>query len=340
MATIDEFIAGFGEEPGYLDFASVGPLGRAAIEEEQAQVELLRRARFGSLASLGGQDSRVRQAVGRLIAFSPERVVFQPSAASGLMHAMFGITGGVLLSAAEFPALPFAVVRAADSLSVLAPGWLDTADGPVTPGVIRDRLTPSIVAVAVSLVDFRTGYLADIDGIRQVIGDRLLIVDATQGFGIVDAPFALADVIVSGGQAWARAGWGTGFLALSDRAIERLTPVFSGYSASARGRRLQHRQPESGRPGQVRRGPRGHRRGGGSRDRGPPRREGVAGHRSRRRIRGAGGILPSGERARRNRRARTRARPAHHAHGIPLQSRCLGDSARRNGACQPACLDR
>ena len=229
---MDDFASGFSEEPGYVNFASVGPLGRAVIEEQQAQVELLRRARFGSLSSLDEQDTRVREAVGALTNFRADQIVFQPNTTSGLMHAMFGITGGVLLSAAEFPALPFAVARAADSLSVLAPHWLDIADGPVTPGVIRDQLTSSIVAVAVSLVDFRTGYLADIEGIRQVIGDRLLIVDAMQGFGIVDAPFAVADVIASGGQTWVRAGWGTGFLALSDRALERLTPVFSGFSAT------------------------------------------------------------------------------------------------------------
>jgi selenocysteine lyase/cysteine desulfurase len=232
MTTIDDFAAGFSEEPGYLNFASVGPLGRAVIEEQQAQIELLRRARFGSLASLDQQDARVREAVGAVTGFRPDQVVFQPNTSSGLIHAMFGITGGVLLSPAEFPALPFAAVRAADSLSVLAPSWLDTAGGPVTPGVIRDQLTPSIVAVGVSLVDFRTGYLADIEGIRQVIGDRLLIVDAIQGFGVVDAPFEVADVIASGGQKWVRAGWGTGFLALSDRALERLTPVFSGFSAT------------------------------------------------------------------------------------------------------------
>ena len=38
--------------------------------------------------------------------------------------------------------------------------------------------------------------------------------------------------IVSGGQKWVRAGWGTGFLALSDRALERLTPVFSGFAGT------------------------------------------------------------------------------------------------------------
>jgi selenocysteine lyase/cysteine desulfurase len=65
-----------------------------------------------------------------------------------------------------------------------------------------------------------------------VIGDRLLIVDATQGFGVVDAPYRLADVVVGGGQKWPRAGWGTGFLALSDRALDHLTPVWSGFNAT------------------------------------------------------------------------------------------------------------
>jgi selenocysteine lyase/cysteine desulfurase len=149
------------------------------------------------------------------------------------MHAMFGLTGGVLMSRAEFPSLPFAAVRAEQSLSVTAPLWLETDHGRVTPGQIRDQLTSTTVAVAVSLVDPRTGFLADIEGIRQVIGDRLLIVDAIQGFGVVDAPLALADVVAGAGQKWLRAGWGTGYLALSDRAAERLTPVFSGYTGTA-----------------------------------------------------------------------------------------------------------
>lgn len=232
MTSIDEFAAGFSEDPGYLDFATIGPLGRTVIEEQRAGLELLRRARFGSLSGLDSQDDRMRHAASALLGFRADQVTFQPNTSTGLMHVMFGLTGGVALSAAEFPSVTFAAVRAAESLGVLAPTWLDTAGGPVTPGAIRDQLTSSIVALAVSLVDFRTGYLADLDGIRQVIGDRLLIVDAIQGFGVVDVPWEVVDVVVCGGQKWLRAGKGTGFLALSDRAVERLTPVFSGFAAS------------------------------------------------------------------------------------------------------------
>ena len=231
MKSIEDFTAGFDEEPGYLNFAAIGPLGRAVVEEEQAQVELLHRARFGSLDSLERQDERVRDAIASVIGFRPDQISFQPNTSTGLMHAMFGITGSILLSMAEFPSLTFAADRAASSLGVLKPVWLETDYGQVTPASVKDQLDSSITAVAVSLVDFRTGYLADIEGIRQVIGDRLLIVDAIQGFGVVDAPFQVADVVVSGGQKWTRAGWSTGFLALSDRAADALTPVMTGWMA-------------------------------------------------------------------------------------------------------------
>lgn len=232
MMTIDDYVDDFTEDPGYLDFARVGPMGRRVRAEESAQSALLGRARFGTLDSLTDQDVRVREAVASLTGFRADQVAFQPNTSQGLMHAMFGITGGVALSAAEFPSITFAATRASDSLGVLNPVWLETDHGRVTPGNLRDQLSSSIVAVAVSLVDFRTGYLADLEGIRQVIGDRLLIVDAIQGFGVVDAPYSVADVVVSGGQKWVRSGWGTGFLAMSDRAVDHLTPVFSGFNAT------------------------------------------------------------------------------------------------------------
>ncbi|MCU1534523.1 MAG: hypothetical protein JWR53_1004 [Glaciihabitans sp.] len=229
---IDDFASGFGEEPGYLDFARVGPVGRAVKDEDYAQMGLLGRARFGTLATLDEQDARVTDAIAAITGFRPDQVVFQPNTSSGLMHALFGFRGGVALSAAEFPSITFAVDRAATALERVSPVWIETDHGHVTPGNLREQLTDSVEAVAVSLVDFRTGYLVDLEGIRQVIGDRMLIVDAMQGFGVVDAPYEVADVVVSGGQKWVRAGWGTGFLALSDRAAELLIPVFSGFNAT------------------------------------------------------------------------------------------------------------
>jgi selenocysteine lyase/cysteine desulfurase len=232
VTTLDEYRAGFLEEPGYLDYAGVGPISKTVQEELYAHADLFARARFGSLAQLGHADERVRAAASALTGFPADQIVFQPSTSQGIMHAFFGITGDVLLSPAEFPTLPVAAQRASEALHVSNPIWLDTEHGKVTPAEIREQLTDAVTAVAVSLVDSRTGYVADLEGIRQVIGDRLLIVDAIQGFGVVDAPYELADVVATGGQKWVRAGWGTGFLALSERALGHITPVFSGWTGT------------------------------------------------------------------------------------------------------------
>jgi selenocysteine lyase/cysteine desulfurase len=231
--TIEDYVQTFSEEPGYFDFARLGPIGSTVEAEQHAQTRLQATARFGTLDSLIEQDARVREAVAVVAGVRPDQVAFQPNTSQGLMHTLFGVTGGVAMSLAEFPSLTFAAARSAEALGVVEPLWLETDHGRITPGNLRDQLTSSVEAVAVSLVDFRTGYLVDLEGIRQVIGDRLLIVDAIQGFGVVDAPYELADVVVAGGQKWVRSGWGTGFLSLSDRAVERLTPVFSGFSGAA-----------------------------------------------------------------------------------------------------------
>jgi selenocysteine lyase/cysteine desulfurase len=229
MTSIERFTEGFLEEPGYLDFARIGPLSAGVVAETLGQTEVLSRARFGSLDHFQTQDERLRTAVAAVTGFRADQVVSEPNTTTGIMQAMFGLTGAVLLSPGDFPTVPFAAVRAAEALRVVTPLWLETDRGRVTPGEIREQLTPATAAVAVCLVDSRTGYRVDLEGIRQVIGDRLLIVDAIQGFGVVDVPYEVADVVASGGQKWTRAGWGTGFLALSDRAVERLIPVFSGF---------------------------------------------------------------------------------------------------------------
>ncbi|WP_255447211.1 aminotransferase class V-fold PLP-dependent enzyme [Schumannella soli] len=231
-AVLAAYLDTFGEEPGWLDFGRFGPMGRAALDEEAGLRHVLEHVRFGALAVTDGQHERVKRAVAAVTGFRPDQVVFQPNTTQALTHAVFGVTGDIALSLGEFPALPFAVQRASEVLKVGAPRWIGTDHGRVTPGNLRDQLDSRVAAVAVSLVDYRTGYLADLDGIRQVIGDRLLIVDAMQGFGVVDAPLHLADVVAAGGQKWVRAGWGTGFLALSDRALDRLTPVWSGWTGT------------------------------------------------------------------------------------------------------------
>ncbi|MGV9193453.1 aminotransferase class V-fold PLP-dependent enzyme [Microbacterium sp. MC2] len=235
MTDLDSYLASFSTDPGYLNWAAYGPLSPAVRDEALADAELLGTGRASGIDLVAGRSSEAQEVLAELLGAPVDEVTLQPSTTHGLQQAMFGLSGEVLVSPREFPAIPVTARRAQDARGRLTVRELP-APGPdvfVTPEAVRDALTDDITAVAVSLVDFRTGYLADLTALRDVIGDRLLIVDAIQGFGVVDADWSAADVVCGNGYKWLRAGRGTGFAWFSPDARERIEPVLSGTTGMA-----------------------------------------------------------------------------------------------------------
>ena len=144
---ITEFVEQFSEEPGYLDFARIGPIGRAAREEDAALSSLLGRARFGSLSALPEQDARARAAVGALIGLPTERIVFQSSTSQAMTQAIYGLEGELVVSTREFPSLLVAAHRAQTSLGNVITRLFEPEHGHVTPDDLREHLTPDTTAV-------------------------------------------------------------------------------------------------------------------------------------------------------------------------------------------------
>ncbi len=230
MTDLESFQASFDGEPGYLDWAAFGPLSPSVRSEAQADAELLGSGRRSSIELVGEHVPEARERAAELLGTEADQVVLQPSTTHGLMQAIYGLAGGLMVSRGEFPSLTVTATRAADALGSLDVQWLEPIDGFVTPDLVRSALTHDTHALAVSAVDFRTGYRADLTALRDVIGDRLLIVDATQAIGAVDADWTAADVVCANGYKWLRAGRGTGFASFSERALERLAPVLSGFA--------------------------------------------------------------------------------------------------------------
>lgn len=229
VTDLDPYLASFDAEPGYLDWAAFGPLSPAVRSEAQGDTELLGTGRRTSIQLVADHVREARELVAELLGARADEVVLQPSTTYGLMHAVYGLAGGLLLSRAEFPSLTVAAARASEALGSLQLQWVDPVGGFMTPDVVRSAVTDETRAVAVSLVDFRTGYRTDLTALRDVIGDRLLIVDAVQGFGMIEADYAAADVVCGHGYKWLRAGRGTGFAWFGERALARIAPVLSGF---------------------------------------------------------------------------------------------------------------
>ncbi|MFJ4467045.1 aminotransferase class V-fold PLP-dependent enzyme [Streptomyces sp. NPDC089424] len=229
---LTSYAAHFDTPAGYLDFARFGPPSRDVVAATARAMEESARADHGTVDDLMRADLAARESAARLAGTDARHTVLLPNASTGLFHAALGMREGVVLAPrTDFPSNQYPWRRAAD-LGRVTPRWLDPAPGEgVGPDLVRAALTDDTVAVSVSAVDFRTGFRADLAALREVIGaSRLLIVDAIQAFGVTQMPWEAADVLVVGGQKWLRAGWSTGFAALSDRALDTLEPVLTGWT--------------------------------------------------------------------------------------------------------------
>ena len=224
------YLLQFTESAGYLDFARFGPPSYAVLDATARLSEQSAHAGPATVDELMRQEVRAKAAAARLCDSDTDHIVLQPHTSMGLLQAAFSVPGGtVLVSEAEFPANTYPWARAEQTGRVAV---RRLRAGHVTPDAVAEALTDDVTAVSVSAVDFRTGYRADLAALRDVIGDRLFVVDGIQGFGVIEAPWEVADVLVVGGQKWLRAGWGTGFTKLSDRMLERMDPVLSGWTGA------------------------------------------------------------------------------------------------------------
>ncbi|WP_392508628.1 hypothetical protein ACF3NT_04755 [Naumannella halotolerans] len=172
--------AGFSGPRGYLDFARYGPPSEAVLA---ATAEVMDQAAHGEPTELLEEwTTAALAAVARLSGFGVAQHAFVPNTSSGIFGLASGLPGAVvLLSPGEFPANLHPWWRAAEAGLIEVVTLTDPHHPrPVTPELVASRLAAAehrVTAVVVSAVDYRTGFRADLAGIREAIGDRLLLVD-------------------------------------------------------------------------------------------------------------------------------------------------------------------
>ncbi|MEV6081030.1 aminotransferase class V-fold PLP-dependent enzyme [Streptomyces sp. NPDC052069] len=218
---------------GYLDYARVGPLSRPAVAALATATTLATRLDPADLDRLFALGEAARTSAARLLGARPHEIALAPSTSNGLFAVAAALHGAgtVLVPRGEFPANLYPWLRFADrgGPAVRLVGEAGTRH--ITPDLLRRHLTPDVNALTVSAVDSITGHVAPLAALKEVLGpDRLLIVDAIQGLGAVPLEAEAADILVSGGQKWLRAGWGAALLLIRDRCADRLAPGLGGWA--------------------------------------------------------------------------------------------------------------
>ena len=124
---LDSLLASFDGEPGYLDWAAFGPLSPSVRSEVHADAELLGSGRRTGIDLVGEHILEARELLAGLLDAEVDQVALQPSTTHGLMQALYGLAGGLMLSRAEFPSLTVTATRAADALGSIDLQWLEPA---------------------------------------------------------------------------------------------------------------------------------------------------------------------------------------------------------------------
>lgn len=223
------FLDHYDEPFGFLDFAAIGAMSIPARRRLAGMAETMAGGKEKLVPFVMEQVRATTDLAARLLGTDPERVAIVPNTSAGLFTVAFGLRGGsVVVPATEFPANLYPWLRAAEC-GRIEPRLIEVADGRLTPDLVAAAVDRSTTAVAVSYVDYHTGFRCDPAALREAAGDALLVVDAVQGLGALEFSMEHADVAVAAGHKWLRAGGGVGLMAVSDRALERLAPTMVGW---------------------------------------------------------------------------------------------------------------
>ncbi len=224
------FLDSYDEPFGFLDFAAIGAMSIPARRRLGAMAEVLA-GRREKLVPVVMEELRVTTDLAAgLLMTDPSKVAIVPNTSTGLFMVAFGLPpGSVVVPATEFPANLYPWMRAAES-GLIEPRLIEVPGGRLTPDLVAAAVDDSTVAVAVSYVDYHTGFRCNPAAMREAAGEALLVVDAVQGLGALELSMEHIDVAVAAGHKWLRAGGGVGLMAVSDRALERLSPALVGWS--------------------------------------------------------------------------------------------------------------
>jgi cysteine desulfurase / selenocysteine lyase len=224
----------------YLNHAATSPLATPVV---RALTEHIADRAQGEIDTYGNDLPMIkawRRNVARLInAEGPERIAFAMNTSDALNVVAAGLpwreSDHILLNNAEFPANlhPFLHLRR-HGLQV---DMLHVEDGIVTPEIIMRALRDETRLLAISAVQFLSGYRADLEAIGALCRDKgiIFVVDGIQAVGAVpiDVQAMHIDCLAAGAQKWQMAPQGTGFLYVTDDIQSSITQQHVGWLSVA-----------------------------------------------------------------------------------------------------------
>jgi cysteine desulfurase / selenocysteine lyase len=220
----------------YLNHCAVSPVTDGVRNAMLEALDLRRNARIDRFERQLEVFAEARTRLAKITgAGSPDRVAFVPNTTVALNTVARGFPwqpgDEVIVADCEFASNVYAWTslekRGVKTVFVPAP------DGMVTPDRISSMITPKTRMVAVSAVQYVSGYRADLHAIGRLCNEHglFLVVDGIQALGALPQNMAQwgADAYCGGAHKWLMGPQGIGYLCLSERLHNLLEPVAPGW---------------------------------------------------------------------------------------------------------------
>jgi len=223
------------DEWAYLNHAALGPLPQRTTQAINEIAAALASPIESAVVSYRDLESTARENVAALVKGKPAMVAFAGSLAESISLAACGIDwqpgDNVVIPRDEFPSVVYPFLNLARRGVEIR--YVDKdADGFTSIDLIREAIDDRTRALALSHVEFMTGFQNDLSAIGTLCRERdiLSIIDGTQSIGAqpIDILASGIDVIAAHAYKWLLSSFGLGVMHFSERAIERIHPTYAG----------------------------------------------------------------------------------------------------------------
>jgi selenocysteine lyase/cysteine desulfurase len=162
----------------------------------------------------------VRGRVARFIGAQADEIAFVANTSEGMniLADLVAHDGPVLSDELEFPTVTLPFLHRGAQMQ-----FIPAIEGEIRLEMFEETSTSRATSIAVSHVQFSNGFRIDLEALGAIKGRRRLVVSGSQSVGAfaVDVAAMQIDGLACGGHKWLTAGYGAGFVFVSQSLLSR-----------------------------------------------------------------------------------------------------------------------
>nr|WP_245307699.1 aminotransferase class V-fold PLP-dependent enzyme [Rhizobium altiplani] len=219
----------------YWNNAAVSPISIGVRDAIARQAALHTLDTSGITVASGPTRDEGRRLAAKLVGSTADRVAYIQNTSHGLSLVALGIDwnagDNIVVPELEFPSNY--LIWESLSRHGVEVRKMKARDGALAPDDLRPLVDVRTKLVAVSHVQFYSGFRVDLAAFSQICSefDALLVVDGTQSVGVLNIDMAAdgVDVLAVSAHKWMLGPVGIGFIAFSEKAFARIRPSIVGW---------------------------------------------------------------------------------------------------------------